>query len=203
MVAGRAAWGDVGGDPIVSHKRTSKIVTPKDEWGTPQWLFDLLNQEFHFSLDAAADGTNYKCKGYCDPLGDSLKIDWTYHSCGGSVYLNPPYSAGNIDKFMQKAYEESLKGAVVVCLVPCATDTRWWHNYAMKAQEIRFIKGRVRFVGYDEDGNQVKNSPTFPSCVAIFKPTSGLIPRAYPWIGETIEQPKKVSGTAGTNGKVR
>jgi site-specific DNA-methyltransferase (adenine-specific) len=106
--------------------------------------------------------------------------------------LNPPYSAGNIDRFMQKAYEESQKGAVVVCLVPCATDTRWWHNYAMRAQEIRFIKGRVRFIGYDEKGEQIKNSPTFSSCVVIFRPSEGLIPRGYPWIGKTIEQPRSV-----------
>jgi site-specific DNA-methyltransferase (adenine-specific) len=92
-----------------------------------------------------------------------------------------------------KELEESQKGAVVVCLVPCATDTKWWHNYAMKAQEIRFIKGRVRFVGYDEDGNQVKNSPTFSSCVVIFwqRESEQLERNDPPRIGKTIEQPKK------------
>jgi site-specific DNA-methyltransferase (adenine-specific) len=174
----------------MSHQRKSTIVTPKDEWGTPQWLFDLLDQEFHFALDAAADGQNRKCQGYFDKFISGLDHEWNRRS---ATWLNPPYSAGNIDKFMAKALEESQRGAVVVCLVPCATDTRWWHSYAMKAQEIRFIKGRVRFVGYDEDGNQVKNSPTFPSCVAIFWPKEPEAINDPPKIGKTIEQPKKGS----------
>jgi site-specific DNA-methyltransferase (adenine-specific) len=196
MVAGRAAWGDVGGDPIVSHKRNSKIVTEKDSWETPQWLFDLLDQEFHFLVDAAATSENAHCNLYMGSdnqpahafcIGNALtKLDWTPRC--SNFFLNPPYSAGNIDKFMAKALEESQKGAVVVCLVPCATDTKWWHQYSMKAQEIRFIKGRVRFVGYDEDGNQVKNSPTFSSCVVIFNRD---LSRGYPIIGTTIEQPKR------------
>ncbi len=184
----------------MSHQRKSKIVTQKDEWETPQWLFDHLNEEFHFNFDAAATYENGKCNTISS---DSLNIPW-YKGLGmpsgGRVWLNPPYSAGNIDRFMQKAYEESLKGALVVCLVPCATDTRWWHNYAMKAQEIRFIKGRVRFVGYDENGKQVAKSPTFSSCVVIFKPPrkeANIICELCrlgdgPIIGRAIQQPRSV-----------
>jgi len=189
------------GGEIVSHKRSSKIVTPKDEWGTPQWLFDLLDQEFHFDCDAASTRANCLCErgffGGKDDGYNALTRDWfPWYS---TFWLNPPYSAGNIDKFMQKAYEESLKGALVVCLMPCATDTKWWHNYAMKAQEIRFIKGRVRFVGYDEEGNQVKNSPTFSSCVVIFDRQLWQ-GNPYPRIGKTIEQPKRGSITVSNDG---
>jgi site-specific DNA-methyltransferase (adenine-specific) len=185
----------------MTHKRTSKIVTEKDSWETPSWLFDLLDREFHFDCDAAATKENSKCgwKFFGESkhfMGGSLAQSWTDSifngECPKSFYLNPPYSVGNIDKFMAKALEESQKGAVVVCLVPCATDTRWWHLYAMKAQEIRFIKGRVRFVGYDEDGNQVKNSPTFSSCVVIFWQKEPEAINDPPVIGKTIEQPKKV-----------
>ena len=178
----------------MSHQRKSKIITPKDEWGTPQWLFDLLKKEFSFQLDAAASDNNALCDEYFTEEQDALQYDWKDGDlCRiDTVFLNPPYSAGNIDRFMQKAYEESQKGAVVVCLVPCATDTKWWHNYAMKAQEIRFIKGRVRFVGYDEDGKQVANSPTFSSCVVIFWKKEPEATNDPPVIGKTIEQPKKV-----------
>jgi hypothetical protein len=69
----------------------------------------------------------------------------------------------------------------------------------MKAQEIRFIRGRVRFVGYDEQGKQIKNSPTFSSCVVIFTPQWSrdaarfVDPSQFkPRIGKTIEQPRKV-----------
>ena len=36
----------------------------KDDWETPQALFDELDREFHFTLDAAASPTNAKCVKY-------------------------------------------------------------------------------------------------------------------------------------------
>jgi len=75
--------------------------------------------------------------------------------------MNPPYGR-EIGIWMKKAYESSLLGAKVVCLVPARTDTRWWHEYAMKG-EIEFIKGRLKF-------GDAKNSAPFPSAVVVFNP---------------------------------
>lgn len=36
----------------------------KDDWETPQWLFDDLDSEFHFTLDPCADESNHKCDKY-------------------------------------------------------------------------------------------------------------------------------------------
>ena len=74
--------------------------------------------------------------------------------------MNPPYGR-TIKSWMKKAYEESLKGVTVVCLVPSRTDTIWWHDYAVKG-DIEFIKGRLKFNGH-------KNSAPFPSAVVVFK----------------------------------
>ena len=74
--------------------------------------------------------------------------------------MNPPYGRVIYD-WMKKAYESSLAGAVVVCLVPSRTDTKWWHEYCMKG-DIRFIKGRLKFGGST-------NSAPFPSALVIFK----------------------------------
>ena len=176
----------------MSHKRKKEIVTPKDEWETPKWLFDLLDQEFHFQVDAAATNQNSKCgmRYFNDAL---VLANWG--TLGASrFWLNPPYSAAKIYAFMQKAYEESLKGALVVCLVPVSGD-RWWIDFALKAQEIRYIRGRVKFVGYDVDGNPVNGSPMFSSCVVIFDPVrrenKPMFTGSYPLIGPTIEQPKR------------
>jgi site-specific DNA-methyltransferase (adenine-specific) len=131
-----------------------------DEWETPQALFDLLDKEFHFTLDAAATKDNSKCgPRYADKIGGSLTINWAQHSQGGAIWLNPPYS--KIKDFIKKAYEESLKGSTVVCLIPSRTDTRYWHDYVMKAAEIRFIKGRLKFGG-------ATNGAPFPSCIVVF-----------------------------------
>ena len=155
-----------------------------DEWETPQWLFDLLFKEFRFGMDAAASEGNNKAYYYIDKEEDALKRDWIVPEISGKptpIFLNPPYS--KIAAFMKKAYEESLKGAVVVCLIPCRTDTRYWHSYVMKAQEIRFVKGRLKF-------NDSSCGAPFPSCVVIFDSHSFPID-GYPMIGKTIKAVKK------------
>lgn len=36
------------------------LSTGKDDWGTPQRLYDALNKEFGFTMDACADESNFK-----------------------------------------------------------------------------------------------------------------------------------------------
>ena len=76
--------------------------------------------------------------------------------------MNPPYGR-EIGKWIEKAYKESLKGAVVICLIPSRTDTKYWHNFIFPyASDIKFIKGRLKF----GDG---KNPAPFPSALVEFK----------------------------------
>ena len=74
--------------------------------------------------------------------------------------MNPPYSK-EIGIWLKKAYEESLKRSKVICLIPSRTDTIYWHEYCMKASEIRFIKGRLKF------GDSTNSAP-FLSAIVIF-----------------------------------
>ena len=126
-----------------------------DNWETPQKLFDVLNKEFKFTLDVCASKENHKCPKYYTADDGGLSKEWS-----GVCWMNPPYGR-EIGAWMKKAYESSLLGAKVVCLVPARTDTKWWHDYAMKG-EIEFIKGRLKF------GN-AKNCAPFPSAVVVFK----------------------------------
>ena len=160
------------------HKRKSPVmVTPKNDWQTPKELFDLLDAEFGFWIDAACTPESRMCiYGYTKEL-DAMKQNWYDDAVKFSdgweypaIFLNPPYSGGMINHFMAKALEESCKGAVVVCLVPVQSDAAWWHDYVMSASEIRFIRGRVKYVGYDENGKRIKNSPMFASCIVVFAP---------------------------------
>ena len=77
--------------------------------------------------------------------------------------MNPPYGR-DMGKWVRKAYEESQRGALVVCLVPARTDTAWWHDYAAKGY-VRFLRGRLRFEGG-------KHSAPFPSAVVVFHPAN-------------------------------
>lgn len=128
-----------------------------DEWETPAELFEILNDEFHFTLDACATDDNHKVDKYFTKMDDGLKQDWS----GYRVFCNPPYS--EIGKLVRKAYYEGLKAETLVCLlIPARTDTRWFHDYILHRSEIRFIKGRLRFSG------SKWNAP-FPSMIVIFR----------------------------------
>ena len=128
-----------------------------DLWATPQDFFDRLNEEFHFTLDPCTNGTNTKCPKFYMKQEDGLTQDWS----GERVFMNPPYGRV-IGDWIRKAYEEGTKeDTIVVALIPARTDTKYWHDYVMKAKEIRFVKGRLKF----GDGS---NSAPFPSAVVVF-----------------------------------
>lgn len=148
--------------PYESGFSSSYNKDPKkyDTWSTPQWLFDQLNKEFKFKTDVCASKKNTKCKKYFSRRQNGLKQNWK-----GTCFCNPPYGNREIDRWMEKALESSREGATVVCLVPAATSTKWWHSFAMKG-EIRFIKGKVRFVIAGKDGNPAP----FHSAIIVFRP---------------------------------
>jgi phage N-6-adenine-methyltransferase len=135
----------------------SKGCSQKDKWETPSWLFAALNEEFAFTLDPCCETHTAKCLKHYTEQENGLLQDWS----GERVFVNPPYSRGNIDKWMRKCYEESKKGALVVALIPVSTSSKWFHEYVWKKAELRFIAGRLKFVGASQ-------SAPFSSCIAIY-----------------------------------
>ncbi len=127
-----------------------------DLWATPQDFFDRQNARFGFTLDVCATTENAKAARFFTTEDDGLSKTWD-----GVCWMNPPYGR-TIGRWMRKAYESSLSGATVVCLVPARTDTAWWHEYAMRGQ-IAFLRGRLKFGG-------AKNCAPFPSALVVFLP---------------------------------
>lgn len=138
------------------------------EWQTPVDLYNLLDEEFHFTLDPSSTDENHKCKKYYTKKDDGLNKSWK----GETVFMNPPYGR-EIVKWISKAYQESLQdNTIVVCLVPARVDTKWFHNYCVNGK-IRFLKGRLKFINrtlpsWREDGNFKLTGAPFPSMIVIF-----------------------------------
>lgn len=132
----------------------------RDDWETPQELWDELDREFHFELDAAANEQNHKLANYYSE--GALEKAWGLMPEDSYVWLNPPYGR-EIGKWVEKAYNESQNGAPTVCLLPARTDTKWFHDFCLPYGEIRFIRGRLKFVG-------APSSAPFPSMIVIFRP---------------------------------
>jgi len=122
-----------------------------DEWPTPMTFYRRLHDEFGFTYDPCPFMPHEKA-GL--PLfgTDGLAKSWA----GERVFCNPPYGRG-IGDWLAKAREPEI----AVYLLPARTDTRWWHEHAMSADEIRFVRGRLRF----GDG---KYPAPFPSCVLVY-----------------------------------
>jgi phage N-6-adenine-methyltransferase len=110
----------------------------------------------------SATAANAKCRTFLTKKHDGLDSDWGHNR----VFCNPPYGRA-MSLWARKCFQASRDGALVVLLAHARTDTRWFHDWVYgKADEIRFVRGRLRF----GDGRQ---SAPFPSLVAVFLPASG------------------------------
>jgi phage N-6-adenine-methyltransferase len=154
-----------------------------DNWRTPKELFNVLDAEFKFNIDAAASAENALVGCYITAEEDALKTEWQHKGSEliHTAWCNPPYTL--IGPFVQRAYEQSQKHHMTtVILIPAYTDPKYWSDYVMKAHEIRFLKGRLAFL--DEDGMK-KTSARFPSVVVVNKWIKGQFygkaPNQFTW----------------------
>jgi phage N-6-adenine-methyltransferase len=122
----------------------NKFNSVKQDWTTPQSLFNKINLEFNFEWDLAASETNAKCSKFFTKEQDGLKQIWD-----GVCWLNPPYGdkSSKMVDWIKKAYNDSKNNdkLTVVMLIPARTNTKWFHEYCMKAAELKFILGRPKF----------------------------------------------------------
>lgn len=127
-------------------------------WVTPNDFFEPLNKEFRFTLDVAADKQNKKAERFFSKEDNGLEQSWENEIC----WCNPPYGRG-APKWIKKAKDETANNATSVLLILARTNTKWFHELCMKANEIRFVKGRPKFIG-------AKYGLPSPLMLVIFKP---------------------------------
>lgn len=158
----------------------AKLPT-SDTWATPRRLFRAVETRFGpFTLDAAALPWSAKCTRYFTPAEDGLMQAWA-----GRVWLNPPYSRGNLEAWVAKAYAEveARRAEVVACLVPAWVSDGWWHRWVLPPTSrgtlahgearalvgrvhvtVRFLRGRVRF----ETPSGPAGAPNFASALVVY-----------------------------------
>ena len=133
------------------------------EWETPPELFKLLDDEFHFTLDPCATEQNAKVGYFFTEQDSGLVADWGRDR----VFMNPPYGR-ELLRWVEKAKESAKAGALVVGLLPAATDSAWWHDHVVGSAEVRYLRKRPRFLIYTETGTKW-NSPFQPCVVVVWK----------------------------------
>lgn len=146
-----------------------------DKWATPLEFVRQLEMEFgQFDLDPCCEEHTAKASTFY--VEDGLTRPWF-----GNVFLNPPYSKPR--PWLERAYVATHdEDATVVALLPVRTDTRWFHEAVLGRAELRFIQGRIHWIGWA--GTPIP-SPKDPSMLAIFWP-SGLF-----WPSGQCDQPMR------------
>ena len=150
----------------------------KNSWGTDPVIFNAMNKEFNFGLDAAASKDNHKCDWYLTKKTNALTLDWSDSMdlydrnypfrINRSVWINPPYGKGLIKQFMDKCIEQKELGVTSVLLVPATLDAQWLP--INEISEIRIITGgRLSF--YHPETNKKVNGNTKGSMFVIFRPS--------------------------------
>lgn len=132
-----------------------------DDWATPCSLYNELNDEFNFDFDPCPLN-----EGEIIPENDGLLIEW-----GDRNFINPPYSRKLKEAFVNRAIEFKEKGRLCVMLLPVSTSTKLFHDRILpNADDIRFLRGRVKFEGVNTFGERVSGKPGMhDSMVVVFK----------------------------------
>jgi site-specific DNA-methyltransferase (adenine-specific) len=60
-------------------------IESRDEWETPQWLFDILHKQFNFKYDCCASNNNSKITHFANRFEEVEYVD-------GTAWMNPPFS---------------------------------------------------------------------------------------------------------------
>lgn len=134
----------------------NRNLNNNDDWSTPSYFYDKLNEEFNFDFDPCPLNATF----------DGLDVNW-----GRVNFINPPYSRKLKEAFVAKAISESKKGKTCVMLLPVSTSTKLYHDVILpNAKEIRFVRRRIKFEGTNTKGSFVtKKTPMHDSMIIIFK----------------------------------
>lgn len=119
----------------------NKTNIASDTWLTPRDFYQELDKRFSFDRFDP-----------CPPNNDLTKFDGLLVPWAKRTYCNPPYSQKLKEKFVWKAYEESLLDKLVVLLLPVSTSTKIFHELILPNAKIEYIRSRLAFEGIDRSG---------------------------------------------------
>jgi hypothetical protein len=172
-----------------------------DRWMTPPDEISIAREYMggNISLDPASEKIAQQYI-YADTYyGLDRGVNGLVHDWYGNVWCNPPYSAGNIDAFVDKAIREWHRLAVLspdgwavdnmLILVNSSTDTRWYHDLLRYSTAALLYTGRIKYwkifdgsahekwegeVSKAKGLNKVGNSPRYLNTLFMFNRTGDV-----------------------------
>ena len=116
-------------------------IGASDEWYTPPFIFEAL--KLVFDLDPCSPGQDHwvPARKIYTKVDDGLAQPWY-----GLVFMNPPYGGRNGHVPWLKRFLEHGNG---VAIVRAYTSSKWFHDYAVKAECMVFPRGKTQFIRPD------------------------------------------------------
>lgn len=116
-----------------------------DNWATPPDYLEKIRKEFGDFFDPCP--WNHDINEW-----NGLEIDWQDVN-----FINPPYNLKGKTAFVEEVVNRSFDGICLsVMLLPVSTSTKLFHDHIKKySSEIRFERGRLRFIGINQKGQYV------------------------------------------------
>lgn len=124
-------------------------IEERDDWQTPKWLFNRLNETYGFVFDCCATHKNTKCQMWEDNFENQGHTDVM-------SWMNPPFSKA---REMFKHFFKVIKFGVAI--YRCDNlETALWQEVILKNADWIFIpKGRISYEGKEGTGSR------FPSAL--------------------------------------
>lgn len=113
----------------------------RDDWETPQWLFDILNKQYNFETDCCASEHNFKCDEYFDKFEKAVIVNYI-------AWINPPFSKAK--EMIEHFFKVVIKG---VGIYRCDNmETEIWSLIFKKADWIFIFNKRICYEGHSGKG---------------------------------------------------
>ena len=140
----------------------------RDEWQTPNELFEKLNNQYNFGFDCCANKMNRKTSLF------SSDFKTVNNHNGLTYWMNPPFSKSRI---MFEHYFKVVKSGVAI--YRCDNlETKIWQEVILPNADWIFIpKGRVVYEGMEGNGSR------FPSALIGIN-----VPKPKNLIGFTLKK---------------
>lgn len=120
-----------------------------DERKTPIDFFTRLDSFWGFTLDPCTTEENpLGLEHFYTKLDNGLAQNWHGHA----AFVNPPYSRGNIDRWLAKASAEACMETFIAVLVPGDHSTHWHRRWVRDNPRAWYewrIPFRIAFDGLD------------------------------------------------------
>ena len=131
---------------------TMNPVKSSHHFNTPPWFLNIVRKLDPRGIGLDPCSNTYSLvqarTAYVES-DNGLAQSWRGH---GLLFMNPPHSQSpyNIEPWMQKAHEEFVVGTgdpldQFVGLVPCKTDTQWFHEHVVPMHAICFPQKRIEY----------------------------------------------------------